>query len=182
MSSFASRLLLVLAIIGGQTAPLWAQEAPSPAALPAFVSQTGSAHYAEALNARTSAAQARQAAETLSAKFSDMATGSISSDESGPTTSTVLPAQSPQDSDGRSIVLAANHPEDPKSSSVIQSAAKPDAIAPAHRIPRRATAKASRPASTRSPDATSTLARVGQKVGFLDLLTNPALWQFKTQK
>ncbi len=178
MGFFTSRLLLALAIIGGQAAPMFAEEASSLAALPAFVSQTGRANYSEAVNDTRSNVQARRAAEALSAKFSDMTTSSISKDERSSAIAYADPSVVERSDASRSIVLAVNRPEDPKNPTFEAPEPAPKALAPTRRIPRRAMTKTSEPVrrGTSAQAPHNTLASIGQKVGFLDLLTNPALW------
>lgn len=180
MGPVASRLLLAFALIGGSTSPLLADTAPSwraeqsdSAILPEFIPPTVRPNYREAVSDNTAAAiSARRAAGELSAKFSEAEPGSSSSK--------VEPTVKATDTNGaRAIVLAANHQDDPKMANISASSSQRARAGRAeHRIPRSAVTKTDRTA--RSTDGShASLATIGQKVGFFDLLTNPALWKLR---
>lgn len=198
MRPIASRLLLAFTLIGGYGAPLLADDVPSNAgvqtsgaSLPAFVPPPRRSNYTTAVNDNSESAS-RHAAEALSAKFSDITTSSISHDDRAPTAMPIAAEDPPhvvterqdvaQREDGRSITLASNQ-ADPGRSEAGKSA-KDSEITPhrsntagaAHRLPRAAVRKASSPPPRSESGPNATLAAVGQKVGILDLLTNPALW------
>jgi hypothetical protein len=182
MKPIASKLFLVIAVLGGFGATSRADEIysntrgqSSNGTLPAFVSLSGRNEYASAVSDHSaSATAARHAAETLSAKFSDITTGSIPKADAASKQARSRVAV--QDSTAaRSIVLTPNQAEDPKTT----TARAADATAvkvpqAARRLPRRAVRKASEPRELEASNAG--LVAIGQKVGFLALLTNPALW------
>jgi hypothetical protein len=190
MGPIASKLVLVFALIGAQVAPTLANDISTnagkyaDASLPAFVPPTGKSSYTIAVNENTSSAvAARRAAEVLSAKFSTSATGSISKDDPEP--APVLPAEAdpphvvaPSD-DARTIVLSSTQSTNEKNA---ERSARPSRLKAAHvhRIPKSAFRKSSpTPPGKNAEDAS--LAQIGQKVSFLELLTNPALWFASTK-
>jgi hypothetical protein len=192
MKSTVSAIFLALALISSHAPPIFAESASSAvrpqtsnvSVLPEFVPSTGRTTYTLAVEENKGTA-ARRAAEALSDKFADITTGSISkSDDPEAKTLPAAPAQqaaqpthasqqAPHTTNPRSIVLAAN--ERPNGSG--RKTSPPDRAKgneAVHRIPRAALAKE---AHSHSPtDTRQILAVVGQKVGFLDRLTNPALW------
>ncbi len=184
MEPIASRLLLVFALSGGYVATARADAMSSKAqlqisnaALPAFVPKAGQGNYASAVTtSKSSAAAARDAAEALSAKFSDITTGSISKDDTALAVQKSPRPASAQGAEGRSIVLAVSKAvDDPKRekspTSPSRRAKTPET---ADRIPRSIVRKAAAPRG--SIPTIASLTSIGQKVGLLDLLTNPALW------
>lgn len=180
MGPVASRLLLAFALIGGSTPPLFADTSPSwtaeksdSAILPEFIPPTVRSNYREAVSDNTAAAiSARRAAGELSAKFSEADTSSGSSKVEPPVEAT--------DANGtRAIVLAANRQDDPKTADIPASSSRRARAGRAeHRIPRSAVERTDR-AAHGSAASHESLAMIGQKVGFFDLLTNPALWKWK---
>lgn len=180
MGPIASRLLLAFVLIGGSTPPLFADTSPSwtagksdGAILPEFIPPTVRSNYREAVSDNTATAiSARRAAGELSAKFSEADTSSSSPK--------VEPNIEARDTNGaRAIVLAANQQGDPKTVDISASSShRTRAGAAEHRIPRSAVTKTDRTASS-SAASHETLAMISQKVGFFDLLTNPALWKWK---
>ncbi len=180
MGPVASRLLLAFALIGGSTSPLladtpasWTAEKSDGAILPEFIPPTVRSNYREAVSDNTAAAiSARRAAGELSAKLSEADIRS-SSPKIEP------PVEATETNGARAIVLAANQQDDPKTADISASSShRARAGRAEHRIPRSAVTKADR--TTRSSAAShESLAMIGQKVGFFDLLTNPALWKWK---
>ncbi len=184
MGPIASRLFLAFVLIGGHAAPILADDGSSKSALPTssgstlpqFISAAVRTNYVEAVNDNTAPADSsRHAAEALSAKFSDITTSSIGKDEKAATPPMKPHVTVTESKDARSIVLAANQPDDPKSVKILTAPHRSKSAKAGHRIPRGARRKneAARDPST----ASASLAMIGQKVGFLYLLTNPALWK-----
>ncbi len=181
MGPVASRLFSAFVLIGIQSISVRADDhisqAPSDkAALPEFIPTTGRANYAKAINDNSAGTvSARHAAEALSAKFAEVATSSISKDDQGVAVHPKSRTEATDRGDIRSIVLTANQLDDPKD--VKMAAGGPHEISSAktHPLPRRSL-RIREP--VRSSDSSGgTLASIGQKVGFLHLLTNPALWK-----
>lgn len=184
MKSSASAILLAAASLSIQSSPILAQssspggqpQTSNASALPEFVPSTGQKKYTLAVqeNNATGGA-AREAAEALSAKFAGITTGSISKSEdtAAEAPPPPLPQQAAQPTDARAIVIASNRPPEesrPKKSAG-DGAKGNESI---HRIPRTAVAKETR--SHFRGAMRESLAAVGEKVGFLERLTNPALW------
>jgi hypothetical protein len=196
MKPIASAILSAVACLNVQESPILAQSAApgvqpqtsNAAALPEFVPSTGQTKYTLAVQENKSpSAAAREAAEALSAKFAGMATGSISkSDETVADASPATPVEhapqpllatpvqrAAQPTEGRAIVIASNQsPDDPSPKKSAGDAAKVSESA--RKIPRTAVTKETR-AHFRGATRAN-LAAVGEKVSFLDKLTNPALW------
>jgi hypothetical protein len=133
---------------------------------------------------------ARRAAEALGAKFSDVATGSISPGgqaqrlaAQAPEPTMPLPFDPPHagtpNDEARTILLSSKHTDDPKlakRSTKTASRSKPKDMR------RKTSAYALHGPAVRSTNAQvngeATLATIGQKVSFVELLTNPALWHW----
>lgn len=202
MTPIASRFLLAMALLGAQVVLATADDAPPliapDARLPAFVPNSGRANFATALDAnRASATAARHAAEALSAKFADLTTNSIAKEE--PSTAaaaapmpaadaataqeTFTPVPSPTDpphvvttNTSRSFMLtskrAAAAKHDPRVS-------KPRAVTNEtrhHAAPAGAATARTDSLGNAQTATGKDLSSLGTKVGFLGLLTNPALW------
>jgi len=199
MGPIASRLLLAIAIIGGHAVSSMAGEVAPGArlldpALPAFVPPSGRGSFKTAVSDNSaSAVAARRAAEALGAKFSDITTGSIApaattpaatpspSSISLPSAETDPPHVVAPEDEGRSIVLSSRHGADAKT---VSAAGKPKPqIRSKSRDAEHGTSRSAAqdrvgaPAQG-SPEKVASLAAIGQKVGFVELLTNPALWHW----
>jgi hypothetical protein len=168
MKSIALKILSILGLIGAQASPILADSA----SLPEFVPSAGRTTYDIAVHENNASTQnARAAAEALSAKFADITTGSISKADAAE-------AEHPpvtQQPDARSIVLASNQSSDvpaSKSSAPVTHAKGTGAV---HRIPQSVVAKNSGGRPGRGTQ--QSLPAIGEKVGFIDLLTNPAFWR-----
>ena len=196
MKPIASAILFAVASLSIQASPILAQSSSPGAqlqtsnatALPEFVPSTGQTKYTLAVQENNSpSTAAREAAGALSAKFAGITTGSISKSdetmaEAAPATPVEHAAQpllasasqrAAQPTDGRAIVIASNQsPEESSPKKSAGDAAK--ANESVRRIPRTAVAKETRSHFRGATGAS--LAAVGEKVGFLDKLTNPALW------
>ncbi|MFT3732348.1 MAG: hypothetical protein QM780_13180 [Hyphomicrobium sp.] len=202
MGPTAIRLVMACAFLGWQAAAASADDATasvrkSESALPAFVAPSRRGSFATAVNDNSaSAAAARNAAEALSAKFSDIATSSISKEESQTPTPAAAPAPAPaqpaevdpphvvtQDTEMRSIVLSSRRSNEEKAVKDKTATRRHSTTRSARpRIPRKTASEASGAAPQAELGLSSSLVKIGQKVGFLDLLTNPALWQGSASK
>jgi hypothetical protein len=199
MEPIASRLLLAFVVIGGEVGPSLADGTVSAdhlrdPALPAFVSPSGRSTFKTAVTDNSaSAIAARRAAEALGAKFSDITTGSISPGappsppEAAPESTPLPQAEAdpphvvePKD-EGRSIVLSSRQNSDVKASKDLGKSQTRTKLGEMGRGTSRNGARK----QSAAPSATSTsggtgLAAIGQKVSFVELLTNPALWHWPT--
>lgn len=202
MTPIASRFLLAMALLGAQVVRATADDAPPliapDARLPAFVPNSGRANFATALDAnRASATAARHAAEALSAKFADLTTNSITREKEEPATAAAaapLPAAdvapaasahvpSPVDpphvvttNTSRSFMLTSRSAGGDKNE---RRSSKRRSITNETRHHAAPAGAATAPADSLGNAQTATaknLTALGTKVGFLDLLTNPALW------
>ncbi|MBS0233404.1 MAG: hypothetical protein JSR99_07945 [Proteobacteria bacterium] len=177
MGPIASRFFSAFVLLGIHSISVLADDQISQTpsdktALPEFIPTRGRADYAKAINENSAGTvSARRAAEA----FSEITTSSISKGGQGvavrPKPRTVVP----DSIDVRSIVLTANQLDDPKNVTMAAGARYEKSPAKTHQLPRRSLRK-KEPVGG-SDDSEGTLASIGQKVGFLDLLTNPALWK-----
>ncbi len=188
MKPIASAILLAMASFGIQSSPILAQSSSpeaqpqisSASALPEFIPPTGRTKYTLAVRENNATSDAaREAAEALSAKFAGVTTGSISkSEDTVAEASPAPPQRAAQSTEARTIVIASNQsPEEASPKKLARDGAKGNE--PIHRIPRAAVAKETRPHFRGA--SRESLAAIGQKVGFLERLTNPALWTWTTQ-
>lgn len=202
MKSVASVVLPVLALLAASGPPAFADptsssnepQSASATPLPSFVPLSGQEKYASALRGNNgAAAPARQEAEKISALFAGMTTGSISKSDQAVSAEAAPAAGDPekpilqesQRADGRSITLASTQSSEDTTEKTSAAPKKEGRLAKrakrkddAHRIPQKAIVGET-PSSAITAQETPALASIGQKVSFIELLTNPALWHAK---
>jgi hypothetical protein len=192
MGPIASRIMLVLVLVGSRVAPLFAGEsdvmmrlgAPDPS-LPTFVPASGRGNFTTAVNDNSaSAVAARHAAEAMSAKFSDISTSSISNDaiEVAPSEPREPVVSDPPHTelpkgDARAIVLKSSSGPRPSGKAARLASSGEVKAQPRRVIPRNGIEEKGRLSESEPNGGNSGLAAIGQKVGLLHLLTNPALWK-----
>lgn len=193
MKPIASFLLLMIATaaVGMHGTSVFADEVPitsgADTPLPAFVPTSRLRNFATARDDNDASAIAtRQAAEALSAKFSDITTNSISKDAPPPAKATAQIPMPPAEADPPHVVTETGEAR----SFVLSSTTRnEDAIgtrpAPPHpsrlktqnrRMPRNEIDTSSLKVANEDRGASPNLAVIA-KVGLFNFLTNPALWK-----
>lgn len=189
MKPIASKLYLILVLIGAHIAPTLADDPTSGSAaqtsdsyVPAFVPPLGRRSFRTAMEGGQSPEQsARQAAEVLSAKFAGITTRSIDDGNKASSPAPIAETDPPRavaaSTAERSIVLTSKQAAEARSTQSAKVKRQRNSTSKsAHRIPRRALSKAQLTRREHSGATGANLAAIGAKVSALELLTNPALW------